>query len=75
MTNQSSLDPKSEHISLGHTPEIPEITSGVNLTLSLPQSPDIVEQSSEATPKMPSIRVALTVPDIEDVTYGRIAFR
>ena len=41
MTNQASLDPRSKHISLGYTPEIPEIASGVNLTFSLPQSPDI----------------------------------
>lgn len=41
MTNQASLDPKSKHISLGYTPEIPEIASGVNLTFSLPQSPDV----------------------------------
>lgn len=41
MSNQASLDPKSKHISLGYKPEIPEIASGVNLTLSLPQSPDV----------------------------------
>lgn len=41
MSNQASLDPKSKHISLGYSPEVPEIASGVNLTFSLPQSPDV----------------------------------
>ena len=37
----ASLDPKSKHISLGYSPEVPEIASGFNLTISLRQSPDI----------------------------------
>lgn len=41
MSIQASLDPQSKHISLGYTPEVPEIASGVNLTFSLPQSPDV----------------------------------
>lgn len=41
MTIQTSLDPNNKQISLGYTPEVPEIASGVDLTFSLPDLPDI----------------------------------
>ena len=41
MTTPESLDPKSRHISLEFTPEVPEVASGINFTLSLAQSPDV----------------------------------
>ena len=37
----ASLDPNCKHISLGYSPEVPEIASGFDLTFSLRQSPDI----------------------------------
>ncbi len=72
MAPKASLDPNSKHVSLCYTPEVPEIASGVDLTFSVPKSPDI--QSTyrfSRTFDLLGLSVSRSYDDEEHVLLGK----